>query len=456
MEEIIMKKTRILLALIVVLALCMSLVPIALATTPSQPITAAAITKKLQVPIGTEYPAMGFVFTVTPYMYNTSTLAADLLKLPVIGTPAGGTRTGEFTINFNGAMATPRAETLEGTVANVSTYYLESGNIFAGITFPNAGEYKYIIAENRTTYNIASQLHESLVISPARYEITAYVRENNGVPYIYHIGAVRITTEGGTPGTEKVNPTPGGDRIDTFYSQMSFVNRYVRTNGAPNPDNPDPKKPDPGDPDTGPGPGTGPSNPGHSTLNISKLVKGELGSLTLPFMFAVRIDVPTLIPTYVLSSYKAYLVDSTGVLDPNTIYNINTSLIGTDTTGNGYKYIRFTPGEPVHLRLKSGQSLVFVNTPVGTTYTVTETAEAGYDTFVTTWYNNTKNATVTSLTAAGYVGERFNEALYVNDTGNFIPGGLNVNDLPFYGLILLAVGGLALYIVIKARKRNRG
>jgi len=32
---------------------------------------------------------------------------------------------------------------------------------------------------------------------------------------------------------------------------------------------------------------------------------------------------------------------------------------------------------------------------------------------------------------------------------------LNVNDLPFYGLILLAIGGLALFIILKARKNSR-
>jgi len=453
-----MKKTRILLALIVVLALCLSLVPLALASSSSPRYTEAAITKKLLVPIGTEYPAMGFVFTITPDNYNDSTLPADLLKLPVIGTPAtAGSRVGEVTINLSGERATPRAETFEGTVANVSTYYLESANLFAGIIFPNAGSYTYIIREDRTTYTIASNLHEALATSQARYELTVYVREENGVPYIYHIGAVRVTTEGGTPGTEKVNPTPGGDRVTTFYSQMSFENRYVRTNGADDPNNPDPEKPDPGDPGPGPGPGPGPNDPGDSTFNLIKEVKGDFGSQSLPFLFSLRIDAPNLIPGYVLQTYKAYLVDSTGVLDPAIIDTLTPAQIGTDTTGSMNKYIRFPNGSPLQIKLTHDQSLVFINTPVGTTFSVTETAETDYDTTITVWNNSSIVSTITtSLTAEGYVGERFNAALYVNDAGDFVPGGLNVNDLPFYGLILLAVGGLVIFVVVKARKRNRG
>ena len=430
-----MKKTRLLLVLALVFALFLSFAPTAMA---EPPYNAAAITKILQVPEGTEFPTMGFEFRFTPERYNGST--EDLVRVPTIGVPQSAT-TGVITINVNRATAN-----LEGTVNRVSTYYVESGNFVAGVTFPNAGVYDYLVTEIGSTYNITSPLHEALELSEAVYRVSILVQENNGVPFVYHVGVVRITTDDGDPGSEKVDPTPGGNGTTTEYSQMTFTNKYVRTNGANNPDNPNPQKP----PATDPTPGQ-PYN-GDSTLNIGNQITGLMGSQILPFDFGLRIDVPTLIPEYVLPFYKAHLVDSTGVLNPTG--TVNASLIGQDA--NGMRYIRFAPGTVVDFQLKHGQTLVFINTPVGTAYNVTQAAEAGYTTTIQPFYNSIKETLVTALTYAGLVGERFNAANYTNAFTDTTPTGLNVNDLPFYGLILLAVGGLAVFIIVKARKRNRG
>ena len=438
-----MKKAKFLLVLLMTLVICLSFVITALAE-DEELYTEAAITKLLQVPEGTNYPKMDFVFTVTPYKYNHS--ETDLVKVPVVGTEIGTTGSGNITVSFDGQAANPRAETLEGTEANVSTYYLESANLFDGVEFPNAGYYEYMIGEADTTYDIEDARHEAIALSTAEYHITVFVRESGGVAYIYHIGVVRIIKEDGQPGDEKVDPTPGGDGVNTHYSQMSFTNQYVRTNGAKDPDDPDPKKPDPNDPD--------PENPfiSDSTLNIIKEVKGEFADQSMLFKFSMTINVPTLIPSYVRDFYKAYLVDDTGILDP--LETVDASLIGIDAPNK--LYIKFAPGSAVDFQLAHGQALVFVNTPVGTTYSVTETAETGYVTTITVFYNSVKNAAITALTVAGLVGERYNAADYLNDLGGFTPGGLNVNDLPFYGLIVFAIGGLIAFIVVKSRRRNRG
>jgi len=436
-----MKKTRLLLALALVFALCLSFAPTAMA---QPPYNEAAITKLLQVPVGTEFPAMVFRFSFEPEQYNGST--TELSRLPVIGTRVGTTSTGEISLNFSRTTATR-----EGPAVNrVETYYLETPDFVEGVDFPNAGIYDYIVEESGTTYNIESDLHEALELSVAQYRVSVWVQEDeDGVPFVFHVGVVRITTEDGEDGDEKVDPTPGGDGINTFYSQMTFTNKYVRTNGADNPNNPNPQKP----PATDPTPGA--PYTGDSTLNIGNEVTGLLGSQIMPFKLSLRIDVPTLIPDYVLPFYKAYLVDSTGPIDPTG--TVNASLIGTDTGGTGTRrFIRFEPGTAINFELKHGQTLVFINTPVGTAYNVAQTAEAGYTTTIQPFYNSVKEPLVTALAYAGLVGERFNAANYTNDYGDEPPTGLNVNDLPFYGLILLAVGGLVIFIVIKARKRNRG
>ena len=434
-----MKKTRLLLAVVLVFALCLSLATTAMA---QPPYNAAAITKLLQVPIGTEFPPMGFVFTFTPEQYNGS--AAEVSRVPVIGTAVGSTGAGTITINM-----TRTPTNLEGTVNRVSTYYMESGNFVAGVAFPNAGIYDYIVHESDTTYNITSLLHEALELSQAEYRVSVYVRETTaGVPYVFHVGVVRITTEDGDDGDEKVDPTPGGGSEDTLYSQMTFTNKYVRTNGATNPNNPNPQRP----PATDPTPGAPYTS--DSTLNIGNVVTGDMGSQIMPFKLNIRIDVPTLIPDYVLPFYKAYLVDSTGAIDPTG--TVNASLIELDTGGTR-SFIKFAPGTAIDFQLKHGQTLVFINTPVGTSYNVVQTAEPGYTTTIQPFYNSIKEPLVTtSLAYLGSVGERYNAANYTNDYGDEPPTGLNIDDLPFYGLILLAVCGLAVFIIIKAHKRNRG
>ena len=432
-----MKKTRILLALTIALAMCLSIAPMALAT-QTDPVTEAAITKLLMVPEGTEYPAMDFYFTLTPESYNGSKEAQTVAdKVPVI---TGTGPDGEIVIGFDGATAVGRSEELESTVANVSTYYKESADLFDGVTFPNAGIYEYIVEESDTSHGISSRIREAMIMSPAKYLLTVFVRELDGVTYIYHIGVVRTIKEDGTPGTDKVDPTPGSEQEEFLYGQMLFVNKYVSTNGAVDPNNPDPKKPDPDNPE-----------PGDSTLNIIKTVTGDLGSTILPFNFTLTINVPTLIPEFVLGYYNAYLVNNSGIVDPTG--TISGAAIGTDGSGN--KYIRVISGSPVAFELTDGQALVFVNTPVGTTFSATETAAIGYDTSVTVWNNSVKGMSLTALSAAGLVGELYNAADYVNDFPDPTPGGLNVNDFPFYGLILLAIGGLVLFIVIKTRKSNK-
>jgi len=432
-----MKKTRIILALTVALAMCLGIAPMALAT-QEDPVTEAAITKLLMVPESTEYPAMDFYFTVTPESYNGSKEAQTVAgKVPVI---TGAGPAGEIVIGFDGATAAGRSEELESTVANVSTYYLESADLFDGVQFPNAGIYEYIVEESGTNHGIASRIQEAMIMSQAKYLLTVYVRELDGVTYIYHIGVIRTIKEDGTPGTEKVNPTPGSEQEEFLYGQMLFINKYVSTNGAVDPDNPDPKLPDPDDPEAG-----------DSTLNIIKTVTGDLASTILPFNFTLTINVPTLIPSYVLGHYNAYLVNNSGIIDPTG--KISGAQIGTDGSGN--RYIRVVSGTPVAFELTHGQALVFVNTPVGTTFSATETAAIGYDTSVTVWENSVKGMSLVALSAAGIAGELYNAVDYVNDFPDPTPGGLNVNDFPFYGLLLFAVGGLVTYIVIKTRKHNR-
>ena len=434
-----MKKIlRVALATILAFAVSLSLTPLAFADDPEPDrYLQAAITKLLQVPIGTEFPDMTFNFSVTPSKFNDTNI---LTSMPAIGTA------GVVSINFTRAAAT-----LEETVGGVSTYYLESAELFGSVAWPSAGKYEYLIKETGTSYVIADPLHEALALSPAEYLITVFVREYKaddqevldglasvGDRYIYTIGAMRIVTEEGEDGSVKVDPTPGGNQINTFYSGMTFNNRYVKTNGAPDPDDPDLTDPD------------------ESTLNISKMVEGDLGSLVWLFSFNITVTVPNLIPSYVLPFYKAYVVDASGAVDPAP--NAAASLIGTDASG--LKYLKFVSGTSTAFKLSHGQKLVFVNTPVGTSYSTTESGEPGYIASVKVTTNGVQGAASTGATGSGisvtgaYVGEAYNSADVINTYDLTPPTGLSEDNLPFYALILLALGSLVAFIAFKRSRRQ--
>jgi len=99
---------------------------------------------------------------------------------------------------------------------------------------------------------------------------------------------------------------------------------------------------------------------------------------------------------------------------------------------------------------------------VGTGYVVTEASPNGY----TTSYSINGGAAVpasmddrpvaannlsTPLTRVTDI-ETSNTAAFTNNRDYIAPAGLSMNDLPFVGLILLALGALATFVVVKARK----
>ncbi|MCL2529055.1 MAG: hypothetical protein FWE41_01795 [Coriobacteriia bacterium] len=444
-----MKKiARIMLAAILAMTLSLGMVPAAHAD-PVDPTTinTAAITKVLKVPVGTDYPAMTFEFEVERVGFNDTT-----------NIPANFPQIGTVFIAFDGATATSRTEALEGTVAGVSTYYLESHELLAAINWPTAGKYEYKVTEVDTNYTILDPLHEAMELSLAEYSLSVYVREYNaddaaagripagksiGDRYIYAVGMIRVVSDDGVPGYFKGDPTPGGNQVTTFYSDMIFTNKYVKTNGADDPDDPDP------------------TDPGDSTLNITKTVAGDMGSIVLPFDFTITVNVPTLIPSYQLDTYKAYLVAGNNVLDPSVAIDASlvATLVGTDSSG--MKYLKIAPFTAVAFKLTHGQSLVFINTPVGTNYSISEAGVDRYTASVRVTTNNVQGGP-TNGTAAGtgvsitgaLVGEALNKADFTNTFDLTPPSGLTLENLPFYLMVLLALGALVVFVVAKRRKRQ--
>lgn len=422
-----MKKSKLFLTLVLALALCLSGFAVtAFAAdhaqgTPGSP-AQAVITKHLQLPKGATIPTANFTFDVVPESVDGNK-GGDM---PTIGT---------ITVGYAPGM-TPTVPTTTDS-GNVTHIYKESGNILAGVTGPNAwphaGVYVYKITETEDTYTIAAAdaAHEIMKYSQAAYTLTVYVKETalgSGVYYADSIYVVRDTKDDGTaevPNT-KVNPEPGGG--SGTYSGLVFTNSYVHTNGTDTPDTPDPLQ------------------PAQAALTITKEVRGAYSSTSVDFDYTLTIIEPafTDAPDPELpGSYKAYRINAKG-----------DAVVGSPIT--------FVSGTPNTFKLRHGERLVFVNTPVGTEYAITEAGTFGYDAVVSVTCAGGAGGTASSPDTGKaveienrFVGEGSgvqNLAAFVNTRADVIPTGLNLNDLPYIAMIVLALGAVAAFVVVKVRR----
>ena len=436
--------------------------PLAAQTDRAAETDRAAITKLLQVPYGTAIPsAMSFAFEVAAvgvdgdpydYSYDAGPPETETANMPTVGTPGSDPGVGTVTILFGGA------QTLEDTVDGISTYYLESANIFAGVAWTRAGVYEYEITENETASYQAKASPpptEVLTYSDAVYTVYVYVKESALVPGTYeitHIGVLRTVDDEGDPiaeeDQEKVDPTPGGgtNGTDTWdYSQMTFTNSYYKTNG-----------------------GTDPEDPNDWTLAVSKKVEGDFADTSIYFNFSLTLTAPALVSG--APAYEAYVVEadtsaSTGYVFAGSEDNYS----GITDPGDP---ITFTSGSPVSFKLKHGQSLVFTDTPVGTTYAVSETnVPTGYRAGAIVTYNGTPGAKElagsagadlflphsgnTYYKSALYVGEAANSAAFLNDRGTTTPAGISIAKLPYYVMIGVVILIIVCFAIVRSRKYAR-
>ena len=422
-----------------------------------------AITKLLQVPTGTALPADGYFefFAIPASVDGDSTLAA-VAEAPELGNnPASADIT-----PWGPDMISVKASTLALSTADaqpgVDTYYVETSLPLATADFPHAGVYVYDVKEagylDDGSLNFGDSVlttGQTMKFSQADYTMTVYVENNEAGDgtFVSAVTVVQTANDDGTPtatpdkdGTTnypKVDPTPGTGNNNGKYSEVAFTNQYVHTNSTT-------------DPLTNP------------PLSISKTVTGGLANMGQYFNFTVTLDDPSSLvtdPSSMPTYYRAYVVDNGAIIDPTTA-NLVPSTDGstdfttdTDTAGT---YIEVSTSEPTQVALKNGQSLVFVDTPVGTGYTVTENDPTGYlpSYLVTTNGIEPRDPTAGSIgetlaTGDQLVGEAANSAAFTNDRSLLVTTGLTLDNLPFIGLIAVLVLAVVGYAVVKVRLRRR-
>ncbi|MCL2427239.1 MAG: hypothetical protein FWD05_13000 [Oscillospiraceae bacterium] len=433
-----LRKTKTFVALVLILVACFGSAITVLAVdaitggTAENPI-ALSINKLLRMPIGTTTPSATFNF-------ESELIRVDGNTPPTFANPPV---LQNLTVSFSSTDAAANPDNNDNTHADdVIAFERATGNIFEGVTFPHAGVFEFRITEEEDTNDdIDEDTHDFIRYSKASYIIVVHVANNTNenVPGATFVQAVGIFQERYDDG-ELVEMTPPGRKVPA----MTFTNDFVRTN-APPPINPNiPEYPDPTDPDVDP------------TLFVGKTVTGDLGNRTIYFDFSVTIAVPSLV-TPAPAHFRAYIVENGAVVN-DVDANIDTTsppITGTDPNGN--RYIVITHGAATQFRLRHDQRLVFVDTPVGTSYTVTETLATGYTTSIVVTTNNSpvsvSNEHVLS-TGQQRVGEPNNLVVFTNNRDFITPTGLSVNDLPFLVIVLLALGALTTFVVVKVRRRN--
>ena len=327
------------------------------------------LTKIIDTPLGTTTPDARFEFSVRQVTESGANF--------VLASPA--------TV----ASASPDIDFASGETTGTI------GNIFAGMTFPHAGDFAFVVTEVSGTNASTLTPEETMLYSEDAFIVRVRViNDPTGgvVPDQFVIHAAVPTTLPADSATAWTWDSAETAKLD----EIVFTNTFIRDIGDPN-------------------------NP---ALTISKTVTGDIANLTLAFDFTAILGLPTQIPAGDLpATITATVVDSTTgnpVTPPQTI---------AFTQGSGENIRNYT----ANFALTHNQTLVFATLPAGTAHLVVETQESGYDGRLI-------------ITSGG--NEVFNEGFAVGinvsggtqivaDTGaNTVSFTNNHNEPPFTGLVV--------------------
>jgi pilin isopeptide linkage protein len=277
-------------------------------------------------------------------------------------------------------------------------------DVFQGVSWPHGGIYEYEITE-------VNGGASGVTYSGAKYRVEVYVDEDTTGFYAKFIVVCKTTNDKGLAITEIKNP-------------VEFENSYTKANAG--------------------------------TLIITKAVSGAYANTETYFNFTINLDSSSGAATTLGADYKAYLTNADGT----KATPVPTSGWTQESSGamNGYWYkLVFAPETPTAFTLKHGEYLRVVDLPYGTKYVVSEITPTTYvpsysidgDTPVEGYMDTTLTTSTEEITDPSH------QVDFVNDRSVEPPTGLDFNDLPFVGLMILAAGLFAALVAVKVRKATR-
>jgi hypothetical protein len=194
------------------------------------------------------------------------------------------------------------------------------------------------------------------------------------------------------------------------------------------------------------------TDPDDAALTISKTVAGTQGNTTHYFAFTVAPTQPSTVTG--TEVYKGYVVENVLGSDTVVTSSQNSAAVVTDP---GDDYINFpADGTATAVNLKHGQRLVFVDAHIGAKYVAVETDAFGHTANINLTTNSVGPTNLGNVTTTGTqpVTEGTDIAAFVNTLNATAPTGINLNTIPFIGLIALAALALAAYVIVRSRRRK--
>ena len=353
------------------------------------------VNKELDIAEGITTPTATFTFKFAPKSgQNSANVPYETV------TPTNGTIPNR-TVTYNGSDTLPQGKTAITKATD---------DIFAGVTYENAGEYVYTVSEEQTGWTALANNIDTLTFDTKTYEMHVFVKnKSQGTgTYISNVYFVDTTAGSTTAATAKKagNAEPGTEGGSKVYKYDLFKNKYTKKAGK-----------------TGDSPST--INPNADALTITKKVAGGLASKTKNFTFKL--------------TFKAASTDKTG----------------TYTGTKGSEQIQFTKDVEKEFTLHDAESLVFPDLPAGTKYTLKEEGTSGYTPSSAYKENGTLKNGATGTQSQAYtvadvlIGEKENNNIVTNTLPEVTPTGLLIDNLPF--IIMIGLGLFGFILVAKRR-----
>ena len=354
------------------------------------------VNKELDIAEGITTPTATFTFKFAPKSgQNSANVPYETV------TPTNGTIPNR-TVTYGASDTLPQGKTAITKATD---------DIFAGVTYENAGEYVYTVSEEQTGWTALANNIDTLTFDTKTYEMHVFVKnKSQGTgTYISNVYFVDTTAGSTTAATAKKagNAEPGTEGGTKVYKYDLFKNKYTKKAGK-----------------TGDSPST--INPNADALTITKKVAGGLASKTKNFTFKL--------------TFKAASTDETG----------------TYTGTKGSEQIQFTKDVEKEFTLHDGESLVFSDLPAGTKYTLKEEGTSGYTPSSAYKENGTLKNGATGTQSQAYtvadvlIGEKENNNIVTNTLPEVTPTGLLIDNLPF--IIMIGLGLFGFILVAKRRR----
>ena len=419
-----MKKLNKLVAILVAMAMVLSLSIIAAFAAPNTTGTdatnpaKAALTKTFTMQAGTTTPTTSFTFNFAP-AEGSDTGATAFTK----------------TINYTEAKTGV-------TSGDTKTVVIQSADILNGITWPGTGRFIYDVTEANAGQT-ASLAGGTLSYGTNMYKMYVDVkRDTTGALYVSNIAVAVaeyqtvtdpetgtetqkiVATETKVDPSNPVTPADGTEEHNTgngFNFNNSFKKDVIEVTPTGEDDND----------------GKG--------FFVEKKVAGNLADTQQAFTFTVKV---TRAAGSTLEKYTAAIYDNDQTGDPAAdIGVVGQPIDFTFEDGVAEKTVTLT----------DNQRLVFTKTEVGAKYEVAETPDADYNTTVVKTVKSVAGEETTTLEAVDYITDGLDNAKYKNtynkDDGT-TPTGILISNLPYIALALVAIGGLVAYVVVRRRSTD--